>query len=611
MSRLLSALVLLSAALCSGHAWAAQPPWRVVVIRNWDSLYRVNIMREEGLRETLLADSPREIELYPEQIDTLRFGKEYNTETAAVLKRRYRDIKVDVVVATGIEPLEFAAAYRDQVWPDAVIVFMGVTDGWLDGWKRPPRTTGITTDLDVAGTLELGLALEPRARVVYFIAGTSEFDRRYLEQAKAVAKRFEGRLEARYIVGQSRDQIVESVSRAKPDSFLLYLTVLQDGAGRYGGPYDHILSRINERSPVPLLSAVHTQWDRGPVGGSSSRTDEHGRAGGRLVRRVLEGADPDRIPVAAVPAATCEVDWRALQRWSIPEGNVPGYCLVTHRAPQLWRDYFWQFLGLVTIIVLQFGLLWLLVVQSRARRTAEEQLRERAAELARVGRLASLGELAASIAHEVNQPIGAILSNAEAAKMLLDQGALGEVHLREILDDICQQDLRAGEIIRGVRKMFAHREFTLVPGDVNGVVAEASHHLALDAARRGVSIQPAFAELPRVRMDAVELQQAVVNLVGNAMDAVSTEPEAARSVRVETRATGGGVEIVVADNGPGLSAAHARQVFETSFTTKREGMGLGLPIVRRIVELHGGRVTYEPNRPRGAVFRLWLPAADG
>jgi signal transduction histidine kinase/ABC-type uncharacterized transport system substrate-binding protein len=602
-------IVFLGTVLLQAHAAHAEPPWRVVVIRNWDALYRVNIAREEAMRETLLENSPREIELYPEQVDNLRFSTQYNAETAAVLQRQYRDLKIDVVVATGFEPLEFAGLYRDKVWPGAAIVFLGVTDGWLEGWSRPPRTTGITTVLDVAGTLDLGLALMPKARRVYFIAGTSDFDQRYLGQAKAVARQFQGRLEARYIVGESRDQIIESAADVKPDSLLLYLTVLRDSKGQYGGPYNTILAKIRDRSPAPLFSAVNTQWNRGPVGGSSSRTADHGRAGGRLVRRVLEGADPELIPIAATPAPVCEVDWRGLKRWSLPEGNVPARCIVTNRPPEIWRDYFWEVAGLLTVIVLQFGLLWLVVHQSRARRGAERQLRERAAEMARAARLAAMGELAANIAHEVNQPIGTILANAEAAKMMLDQGTLDDAKLREILEDICEEDMRAAEVVRSVRKLFARGELNLVPNDINALVADALRHLAVETARRAVRVEPVFAPaLPPVLADATEFQQVIVNLVMNAMDALAGEPDTMRFVRVETRTAGNGVEILVADNGPGLSARHASQVFEMSFTTKTEGMGFGLPIVKTIVELHGGRVRYEPNVPRGALFRVWLPA---
>lgn len=602
-------ILLLIAIIASANAAGADAPWRVVIIRNWDALYRVNTIREEGLRETLLGNAPREIEIYPEQIDNLRFQKGFDEETAALLQRQYRDIKVDVVIATGVEPLGFAAAYRDRVWPGAAIVFLGITDGWLEGWSRPPRTAGVTTVLDVAGTLELGLALRPSARRVYFIAGTSEFDQRYLEQAKAVARKFEDRLEARYIVGESRAQIVERATRVEPDSLLFYLTVLRDGEGRFGGPFNTILWSLHERSPAPLLSAVHTQWDRGPVGGSSSRSDEHGRAAGRLVRRILDGADPDLIPISASPPPSCVVDWRGLERWSISEGTVPSRCSIANKPPQIWRDHFWEFLALLTIIVVQFGLLWLVVVHSRARRIAERHLHERGIELARVARLASMGQLAASIAHEINQPIGAILSNAEAAKIMLERGTLDDATLREILSDICSEDLRASEVVRGLRRMFAQRKLDLTPTDLNALVAEALRHLRSESMRRATALSTVFSpDLPPVLADAVELQQVVLNLVMNAMEAVAAEPESMRAIRIETRAAAGGVKLVVSDSGPGLSPADAQRVFSSHFTTKKDGMGFGLSLVKTIVELHQGRIRYEANGPRGAVFLVWLPA---
>jgi signal transduction histidine kinase len=597
-------LIALAIASIAAHA---QEPWRVVVIRNWDALYRVNMMREEGLRDALLENAPRTVEIYPEQMDNLRFRKDFEAETAALLEKQYRGIRIDVVVATGIEPLDFATRYRDRIWPGAALVFLGVTEGWLGHWTRPPRTTGITTVLDVAGTLEVGVALRPRARTVHFIAGTGEFDQAYLAQARDAVKPFTGRLEPRYIVGQTREQILESVARVEPDALVFYLTVLRDASGRFGGPNNTILGEIRDRSPAPLLSAVHTQWNRGPVGGSSSRSDEHGRAGGRLVRRILEGANPDLIPIRAEPAPSCEIDWTGLQRWSIPESLVPGRCTIANRPPQIWRAYFWQFVGLLTVIVLQFALLWLVVVHSRARREAERHLREHGLEMARVARLASLGQLAASIAHEINQPLGSILSNAEAARIMLDRDKLEPPALREILDDICSEDLRATEVIRTVRKMYARGELNFTPQDLNEQVAQALHHVAMEAARRGVTLATTFAPgLPRVMGDAIELQQLVVNLAMNAVEAVADAPPDARTVAVETRALDGGAEIVVSDQGPGL-AQNAARVFESSFTTKAEGMGFGLSIVKTIVDVHHGTVRHEPNAPRGAIFRVWLP----
>jgi signal transduction histidine kinase len=588
---------------------AAAEPWRVVLIRNWDWLHRVNILRERELREALLDQAPRVIEIYPEQIDVLRFNRDLDQDLGQVLRRKYRGVHIDAVIASGLEPMRFAARYRDEIWPGAPIVFNGVVDGWLEESMRPPNTTGITMTLDVQGTLAVALALVPTARRVYLIAGTSEFDAAYLKQAKAALARVGRNLEVHDIVGHTQEETVRRAALVQPDSILLFLTVLRDGAGQFTGPFSGLMDEIAEQSRAPLFSAVHTQWGRGPVGGSSARFDVHGRFAGKLVRRVLAGEKADSIPIQALPAPTCELDWRALERWSIPEGNVPASCTVVNRPPVLWKLYLWPLVGLLSVITLQAALIWGLVLQSRRRRIAEANLRERGAELAQVSRMATVGELTASIAHEITQPMSSILANAGAGRMMLEKGTLEPDKLREILQDIESEDLRASHIIEGIRKLLARRENKHDVLDVNAEAGAALEHVSHESQKRGIRLVRRFGHVRNVLGEAVQLQQVVINLAMNAIDAVTPEGGGAlREITFETRDGNDGVEIVVSDTGPGVAPEHEPQLFGAMFTTKDHGMGFGLSIVRTSVEAHGGRISYERNKPRGAVFRVWLPA---
>ena len=220
-----------------------------------------------------------------------------------------------------------------------------------------------------------------------------------------------------------------------------------------------------------------------------------------------------------------------------------------------------------------------------------------------------MGELTASIAHEINQPLGAILSNADAAEMLLARPQVPLAEVRRILADIRADDLRASEVIRALRGLFARSQWRPTALETNTEVAEALRHVEFEAARRDVKLTPNYGtHMPAVLGDPVQLQQVVINLVVNAIEAVAHITGMRREVRIETAAVSNGVAIAVADEGPGLSPEDAGRLFESTFTTKRENMGFGLSIVRSIVEMHRGRVWFEPNVPRGAVFHVWLPA---
>jgi signal transduction histidine kinase len=585
------------------------PAWRVVLIRGWDSLYPVNLVRESALREALLDQAPRAIEFFPEEIDPLRFPESVEGPLVDLLTRKYSATSVDLVVASGIEQLQFAARHRDAIWPGAAIVFNGVFDGSLEGWQRPPRTAGVTVALDIEHTLSLGRALTPGARHLHVVSGTAPFDRHLLDLAVRKLDRLDAGLELHYVVGLSRRDAAARLAALQPDSLVLYLTMLRDADGRVSGPGVPALQSLAASSAVPVLSPIQTQFGRGPVGGSSPRYDDHGRAAGRIGRRLLEGEDADRIAVRSEPSPSCEVDWNALKRWGLAERNVPSTCRIANRPPNLVHTYLWPLLALVSIIILQGVLIWSLMLQSRRRRRAEAELLAQSAEIAQVARMSMVGALTASIAHEINQPMGAILSNTEAAQMMLEQGTLDSDQLREILADIRSEDLRASEVIRGLRKLLARTPWNPSALQLNLEVAEALRLVAFEAARRGVRLVRAFdGELPQIMGDAVQLQQVVINLVVNAMDAVADLDERVREVRIDTRMRADGAEITVADRGPGLASADAQRLFHSNFTTKKDGMGFGLAIVRGIMEMHSGRVSYEPNVPRGAIFRVWLPA---
>jgi two-component system sensor kinase FixL len=250
-------------------------------------------------------------------------------------------------------------------------------------------------------------------------------------------------------------------------------------------------------------------------------------------------------------------------------------------------------------------------VDITSRKQMEAETAQHQTELAHVARVAMMGQLASSLAHELNQPLGAILRNAEAAQLLLQSDPPDLEEIRAILADICADDQRAGAVIDHTRAMLKKRNLDAATLGVDELVEEVVALIRPDAAGRQVHMQIELApQLAAVRGDRVQLQQVLLNLILNGMDAMIDVPAAERRLAVRARQIDGStVEFEVSDSGPGIPADQFAHVFDPFFTTKRNGLGMGLPISQTIVEAHGGRLSAENNLAGGATFRFTVPVA--
>ena len=250
-------------------------------------------------------------------------------------------------------------------------------------------------------------------------------------------------------------------------------------------------------------------------------------------------------------------------------------------------------------------------LDNTARKQAEQELHERRGELAHLARVTMLGELSGSLAHELNQPLTAILSNAQAAEHYLAQDAPDLAQVREILADVVAEDERAGEVIRRLRLLLRKGEVQQQTLDVNEVVIEVLKLARSDLTSQGVTVDTALAsDLGAIRGDGVQLQQVLLNLVMNACDAMADNVAKDRLLTVRTFSTGeASVRIEVSDVGRGLPAGGAERAFERYFTTKTQGLGLGLSVCRTIITAHGGTLGAANNAGRGATFHFTLPLA--
>jgi C4-dicarboxylate-specific signal transduction histidine kinase len=364
---------------------------------------------------------------------------------------------------------------------------------------------------------------------------------------------------------------------------------------------------------APVYGVLDTMIGTGVVGGRSESFDAIGRRTAQILTQLLAGAAPSSLHLPEIEPMTTWFDWRQVRRWGIDEKAIPADAIIYFREPTFWQAYRNEAIIITAVILLQTALIAMLLLEYRRRRKAELAVQKQRGQLWHASRLAVAGELTASIAHEINQPLGAILTNADAGELLLQSGADRREDLRRILSDIRRDDLRASNVIRRLRALLAKHDLERQLFDPNEAVGDAMNLLGSEAERRRVTLNLNPSMPPtRVIGDRIQIQQVVINLVLNAMDAVADLSDDRRVVAVSVEHVADGICIEVRDRGDGIAPEHLPHLFDSFFSTKQQGMGLGLSIARTIVESHDGRIWAENGPGVGASFHVELPVrAEG
>jgi signal transduction histidine kinase len=604
-------LAALCAAVCVNAA-ASEPVDSLLVLYSNGRLLPANVAGDQGLRAELQHPSlSRRIVIYDEFLDTPRFvGDDHERRFAHYLQGKYADRPPSWIVAAGPEALRFLLAQRATLFSRTPVLTMGVRGRTLDKLRPlPPEVVGSAMDLDFLGTIETALRLQPTTRRVAVVTGTSAHDLDWENEVRyEVAPRLPTTLEVEFLAGLPNAALKKRLAELPADTVVLMAGVLRDGDGNVVSGRQ-MAGELAAVSNAPVYTPFDTHVGTGVVGGQAATFEEIGRIAGQSLRQLIEGASLESLALPAKVPTRLIVDWRQVQRWGIDPGTIPDGADVRFKTPSLWEQHRDTVAVAIALLLAQAALIAWLLLERRRRRGAEEAVSRQRQELAHASRLVVAAELTAAIAHEINQPLGAILSNADAAEMILKSGADTQGELRHILSDIRRDDLRASEVIRRWRTLMSKHEVERQPVDLNEATLDTRSLLEAEAQRRRVAIDVRPASAPITVMgDRIQIQQVMINLVVNAMDAMHDVPAEQRRVVVSIDSADDSAAIAVRDQGCGIAAERLPKIFESYFTTKREGMGLGLSVARTLVEAHGGRIWAESALGKGTVFHVRLPA---
>ena len=579
---------------------------RVLILHSFGRDFRPWADYARTIRGELARQSPWPLDIQDHSLITGR-SDEDNPEAVFVQYLNALEAKraPDLIICLGAPAANFVQRHRSDLFPAVPMLLTSVEQRRIRTESLTENDAVVPVAHDFPAIFKNILRVLPNTKTIVVINGASANEKFWLGELQRDAKAFEDRVQFLWFENTPFETIAREAATFPSGTAIFWHLMSVDAAGvAYEG--DTALSKLYADANAPIFAYDDSYFGTGVVGGPMFSVLEGSQLAAAVAIRILGGEKAGEIKVPWLRYAAPKYDWRQLQRWGISESLLASGSAVYFREPSAWDRYRWQIVIGCALILVQGAMIANLLHERRRRQFAELQSRQRMSELARANRVSTVGELTVSIAHEINQPLGAIRSNAETMELILSSSSPDIGEIREIVADIRHDENRATEVIRRFQSLLRKVPFELRDINLNEVVRETIA-IAL-AVGRPVELRSFLAAVPLpVRGDRIQLQQVILNLIMNAIDAMSNLPSADRKLTVATARASNFAEVSVSDAGPGVPPDKLKEVFEPFFTTKAEGTGLGLSIARTIVEAHGGRIEAENQAKGGAVFRVTLP----
>ena len=592
-------------------AGANAEPKRVLLLHSFGRDFSPWSDVARSLRMEIQRQSPDVTEFFDASLLTERLGPDQDEAPFVdYLRALFANRRLDLIVTIGAPAARFVQKYRAQLFPSTPMLFTGVEQRRVPLTSLTANDTVVSITYDFDAVINNILRLLPRTTEIAVVTGDSPVEQYWLEQMRGELQPHAHRVRFTFFNDLSFDEMLKRAAVLPPQSAIFFFLLSVDAAGVFHEDATS-LGILRAAANAPVFSHLDVNFGEGIVGGPLISIQELTKRAASVATRMLGGEAASGIKMPSLTPGTPKYDWRELQRWNINETLLPDESQVHFRLPGMWDEYRWQMISAVAVGLLQSLMILALFIQYRRKQRIELESRSRFLEVLHLNRTAMAAAMSSSITHELNQPLAAILSNTEAAETLL-HAHTGFDDIREILSDIRDADNHAAAIIRRQRELLKKKnEVDVKEFDLNDAVRAALHILRPEVAKRKIVARTLYVNsaLP-VRADQIHLQQVTINIVANALDAMQSVAEGSRTLTVRTAfAHNSTAEVSISDSGPGISPDDLTHIFDSFYTTKKHGTGLGLSLSRSIVETHGGRLWAENTRTGGAVFRFTLPLA--
>lgn len=560
-----------------------------------------------GILDTLSGFHPLRSEIYADYLDLDRFKETHHQERIRQsLLEKYKDRNIDVIITTGLQSLKMAISVREQIGRDAKIVFGGVTSRQIEQIDLPALTRGLFSSVDPTQNLELARRLQPEANRIVVMAGSSVFRQNLLKRIKAAFPAEIDGIKIEYVTGLKYDEYIKFVRGLDRKTILLFFGVRVDAAGQEFVAI-YAMEEIARASSTPLYTVFPGPIGTGALGGFVAPYDVVGNTLGELAIEAYQGMEPRILSLATLNKPI--VDWRVLRRFGIDPERLPEGTDVRFMQFSVWDQHKPEILLSLALAATLIASAFVFAVIERKRRTTAHSLNEERLELSRLSRLTHLGVLSGALAHELNQPLSAMLYNSEMAKRKLEERPPDTQEVAAILSDIREDNERAATVVRQLRFLFGTGEVEKEEVDLDELVRSTLKLVKSETSMSGVKVTYEPPPEPKITFGSrTQIQQVINNVLVNALDELETVSRDRRQVALSHCPPDGDMLCLsISDSGNGFSSDMTERALRPFSTTKEGGMGLGLAVSRLIVEAHGGKLEIDSTYTSGARLLIYLP----
>jgi signal transduction histidine kinase len=565
----------------------------------------------DNIKSHLRRNYPNPLNFCVEYLQLSRFADDKHvSEFFEYFNKKYETSGFDLFITIGpnVNPYieKFCSPYTEKL-PRVSLDFSYPPYNQKDTLKGKNEAF-INIDLDFEKNIQTALNILPDTKNIFLVAGSSAMDMRMLKNYALFTDKLSGKIKITILSGLPFKNLINQLSSLPEKSIVFMPTYQQDslGASYYGA---EIIRLVNNYTKAPIFTLFDAAMG-GTIGGSLISTSAIGEKISETSIRILNGENTESIATYHSDFNKYIFEWKQLRKWNISEKNLPAGSVVLNREYTFFEVYYIYMIFAFVFMMLETLLLIYIIYLYRTQKKQAVIIKNqenRYKELVDFNKLLELSEITASLSHQLNQPLTAILSSSQASLRFLKNEDYNKQIIEEILNNIVEDVKRASEIIISLRNMLKKEDKELKRININKCILDVYNLFISQASIHDIILESDFDEKePFVLANSTLIQQVILNLLLNASEELQNKTGGNKKIFLKTEVLDGCIKTSVSDTGKGIGEDLRKDIFKPFFTTKSNGLGIGLAICRSIIEDHSGKLSYETNENGGATFSFNL-----